>query len=138
MNGITLTPYLFFDGNCRQAMEFYQQVFGGTLQVQTYDEVPNNPHPDMQGKLIHANLKDGAIDLMASDALPNYTLGAGKISLSVVGGDETQLTEMFHKLAEGGKVGFPLKKEFWGDLFGTLTDKFGVDWMVDVSSQKAE
>ena len=136
MEQVTLNPYLFFAGNCRAAMEFYKGVFGGTLSVQTYDEVPGEKSEAMKGKVIHASLMNGEVDLMASDSPDSDRLGTGKISLSVSGTDERKLRTIFDGLSAGGKVNSPLKKEFWGDIFGTLSDKFGVDWMVNIAARK--
>lgn len=135
MGNVTLNAYLFFAGNCREAMEFYRNIFGGTLKIQTYDEVPGQPEA-MEGKVIHASLMDGDVDLMASDGPTPDRLGTGKISLSLSGTDEEKLRTVFDSLSARGKVTSPLKKEFWGDTFGVLTDKFGVDWMVNISAAK--
>jgi PhnB protein len=133
MDGVSLEAYVFFDGNCREAMEFYKGVFGGELKVQTYGEAPGDSPADMKDKVMHASL-EGRVKLMASDKHGSEDLGTGKISLSLVGKDEAALTEMFNALAEGGKVTSPLKKEFWGDTFGMLTDKYSVDWMFNISA----
>jgi PhnB protein len=137
MGNVTLNPYLFFAGNCRQAMEFYKSVFGGTLTVQTYDEVPGQQAEAMKGKIMHASLMNTEVDLMASDSPQADHLGAGKISLSLSGTDDQRLRKIFDGLSAGGRVTSPLKKEFWGDTFGSLTDKFGVEWMVNISAPKA-
>jgi len=138
MERVTLNPYLFFSGNCREAMEFYKQVFGGTLNVMTYDEMPGGQQPEaMKGKVMHASLTDGDAALMASDSPQADRLGTGKISLSLSGTDESRLRTIFDRLSSGGKVTSPLKKEFWGDTFGSLTDRFGVEWMVNISAPKA-
>lgn len=137
MDKPSLDPYLFFDGNCREAMEFYKGVFGGELNVQTYDEIPDDM-PDkerMKGKVIHASLRGGDANLMASDT-HDKPLGGGKIELSISGEDEPRLRKIFDGLAAGGKVSSPLKKEFWGDTFGSLTDKYGVGWMVNINAKK--
>jgi PhnB protein len=136
MEGVTLNPYLFFSGNCREAMEFYKGVFGGTLNVQTYDEVPGQQAGAMKGKVMHASLTDGDAHLMASDSPQPDRLGTGKISLSLSGTDEQKLRTTFDRLAAGGKVTSALKKEFWGDIYGSLTDRFGVEWMVNISAPK--
>lgn len=131
----TLNPYIFFKGNCREAMEFYQTIFGGKLEVQTYDEVPMETSEDMSGKLMHADLQGGAIRLLGSDT-EKASARAAKISLCLGGSDEAKLSKIFEGLSEGGDVFQPLKKEFWGDTFGSLTDKFGVDWMVNIAEKK--
>ncbi len=136
MGDVTLNAYLFFAGNCREAMEFYKTVFGGTLRVQTYDEVPGEKPAAMKGKVIHASLMDGEVELMASDSPTPDRLGTGKMNLSLSGTAEKKLRTIFDSLSTGGRVNSPLKKEFWGDTFGSLTDKFGVDWMVNISARQ--
>lgn len=138
MNDVMLDPYIFFNGNCREAMEFYKDVFGGELTVQTYGEVPGGvPGADKNNKdwLMHARLEGGAVKLMGSDT-EKASAEAKKITLSLGGTDEAKLRAIFDKLSAGGKVTSPLKKEFWGDIYGGLTDKFGVEWMVNIAAQK--
>lgn len=135
MEKVELAPYLFFQGNCREAMEFYKDVFGGELKIQTMNEVPPEaqmPEAD-PNDVMHARLDGGLAVLMASDS-KNASPKAAKIELSLSGSDEAQLREVFDKLAEDGKVNMPLSKMFWGDLFGQLSDKYGVDWMVNISA----
>jgi PhnB protein len=135
MGKVTLDPYLFFTGNCREAMEFYKKVFGGTLEVQTYDEVPGDMPEGMSGKVMHASLRGGAVTLLGSDTT-KASARAAKISLCLGGSDEPALSKIFESLSEGAEVNQPLKKEFWGDTFGSLTDRFGVDWMVNIAAKK--
>jgi PhnB protein len=135
MSAITLDPYVFFNGNCREAMEFYKSLFGGELTTQTYGEVPGNPPEDMKDKLMHAAL-DGDIKLYGSDT-EKASPQAAKISLCLGGEDEDKLHKIFAGLSQGGEVNAPLKKEFWGDTFGSLTDKYGVEWMVNIAAPKA-
>lgn len=136
MPKIQLDAYLFFTGNCRDAMEFYKEVFGGKLNVQTYDEVPGEKPANSKGKIMHALLSGGDIRLMASDSTRKEKFGRSFISLSLSGSDDKKLRTIFDKLAKGGKIDEPLKKQFWGDVFGALTDKFGVEWMVNVNEKK--
>jgi len=137
MNRVALDAYLFFDGTCREAMEFYEGIFGGELRMQTYDEVPGDmPGKEhLKGKIVHASLMGGDVSLMASDT-HDKTLGTGKIELSLSGYDDEKLRKIFQGLSAGGKTRSPLKKEFWGDTFGALTDRFGVDWMVNIAVKK--
>lgn len=135
MANITLSPYLFFQGNCREAMEFYKGIFGGELSLQTRGEVDPSAPDDMKDKIIHAKL-EGEVAFMSSDNMDSSVLGKGKICLSLNGLDESKLRTMFEKLSDGGKVNYPLKTEFWGDTFGTLTDKFDVDWMINIEAKK--
>ena len=135
MEKIILNPYLFFRGDCREAMEFYKDIFGGELTIQTYDEVPGDTPPDMKGKIMHATLEGGDAKLMASDTT-EASAKAAKVSLSLGGSDEEKLTRIFDKLSKDVTVEHPLKKEFWGDTFGSLVDKYGVDWMVNITTPK--
>jgi PhnB protein len=131
---VNLDPYLFFKGNCREAMEFYKQIFGGELDVMTYSQAPGveGGNPDW---IMHASLRNEDFAIMASDT-EEASEQAKKISLSLGGEDEERLTKIFDALSEGGKVNSPLKKEFWGDTFGSLVDKYGVDWMVNIAAAK--
>jgi PhnB protein len=141
MSSIQLDAYLFFKGNCREAMEFYKDVFGGKLTVQTYGEVPGEKPAAMKGmddKVMHALLTGGVIRLMASDSTRKKAFGESFISLSLSDSDEKKLRTIFSKLAKGGKVTQPLEKQFWGDVFGGLTDKFGVDWMVNINAETSK
>jgi PhnB protein len=134
MSNITLDPYIFFRGNCREAMEFYKGIFGGELSLQTYKEV-NMGGPEEADKLMHAALRGGAASLYGSDT-EQASEKAAKVSLCLGGDDEAKLTEIFEGLSDGADVRQPLKKEFWGDTFGSLVDKFGVEWMVNIAGKK--
>jgi PhnB protein len=139
---LTLTPYLFFGGNCREAMEFYKTVFGGELTLSTFGEGPADAHQDPEAnsdaakdKIMHARL-EGAVVLLASDN-PHFTnaQNTGQFSLSLEGTDEKQLTAYFEKLAEKGQITVPLTKQFWGATFGMVTDQYGVNWMININNQ---
>jgi len=139
MSDVMLDVYLFFNGNCREAMEFYKAVFGGELTVQTYGDVPGAGMDEDGSKkdwLMHARLEGGDIKLMASDT-KQASPAAAKIDLSLGGTDEARLREIFGKLSEGGEVKSELKKEFWGDTFGSLTDKYNINWMVNITAPKS-
>lgn len=146
MSDINLDAYIFFTGNCQEAMELYKSIFGGELSVMSWDQMPPEggqtdvdmtgmkSAEEMKGKVMHASLTGGIARLMGADT-PRPELGTGKISLSLSGADEAKLTDIFNKLSEGGQVVDSLKKQFWGDTFGVVTDKFGVDWMVNINGQ---
>ncbi|GAB3997317.1 VOC family protein [Spirosoma daeguense] len=139
-----LNPYLFFGGNCRDAMTFYKDIFGGELTISTFGDGPADAHQDpkansdeMKAKIMHARL-EGDIVLLASDS-PQYSgsHNTDQFSLSLEGSDAEKLTGYFEKLAENGSIKAPLIKQFWGDAFGMLTDQFGINWMISISSNKS-
>jgi PhnB protein len=136
MEKIELAPYIFFKGNCAEAMEFYKNVFGGKLEVQKYEDVPGDfpGKSEMTGKIMNSSLETpGGFVIRASDANA-ASPEAKKIELCLTGSDEENLRKIFDDLSSGGKVVTPLEKMFWGDVFGQLKDKFGVDWMVDITT----
>ena len=134
-----LNPYLSFRDNAREAMEFYQTVFGGKLEMQTFKEFHASQDPSEDHKIMHSVLTaDNGIDFMASDT-PNsmeYRTGTN-MSMSLSGDIEPELRGYYEKLSAGGTIGMPLEKAPWGDMFGMFTDKFGVSWLVNISGQKA-
>lgn len=128
----TLTPYLLFDGNCKQAMEFYKSCFGGELTATPVkDSQAKNSMPAFQHeKILNARLKSGNVDLSASDWLrPDRPRAPGNtVCLYLSGGTFQELSPLFARLSEGGEVTDPLKELFFG-IYGALNDKFGVRWM---------
>jgi PhnB protein len=132
MANITIEPYLFFKCNAKEAMEFYKSVFGGELDIQTMADSP--PEAQMPGTkptdVMHASLK-GPVNIMGSDSSKASDKSA-KVELSLGGTDEAQMRKIFVGLSAGGEVRMPLEKQFWGDTFGMLTDKYGVDWMMNI------
>ena len=128
----TLTPYLLFDGNCKQAMEFYKSCFDGELtQILVKDSPAKDSMPAFQQeKILNARLKSGKVDLSASDWLrPDRTRVPGNaVCLYLNGGTFQELSTLFAYLSEGGEVTDPLKELFFG-VYGALNDKFGVRWM---------
>lgn len=140
MNTTQLAPYLNFNGNCEEAMQFYKSVLGGELHISHFSdfESANMPvPPDYQHKVMHAALTNSPIILMASDAAPNAHVTFGdSVHLSLMGDDEAVLTTYFEGLSAGGVVTMPLAKQVWGDMFGMFTDKFGIHWMVNISAKR--
>ncbi|GEP33985.1 VOC family protein [Nocardioides szechwanensis] len=127
-----LNPYLHFDGTARDAITFYQSVFGGELALNTFGEM------GMQGEqaeqVMHAQLEAPDLVLMASDTPPGETLTPGStVTLSLSGDDDAKLRGWFETLADGGQINVPLEKQMWGDVFGQLADKYGVTWMVNIN-----
>ena len=138
---ITLNTYLTFEGNCEEAFNFYQTVFGGEFSdVERFENLPEEEGmPPMSNedkqKIMHMALPIGSNSiLMGSDTTSNYggpiTLG-NNFSISINTEDETEAQKVFSHLAEGGKITMPMEKTFWNAYFGMLTDKFGINWMVN-------
>jgi PhnB protein len=130
---VRLNPYISFKDNARQAMEFYQSVLGGELALNTFAEYHASEDPAEADKIMHGMLEtpDG-FTLMGADT-PNameYKPAAG-VSVSLSGDDEPKLRGFFDKLSEGGTVVMPMNQAPWGDTFGMVTDKFGIEWLVN-------
>ena len=133
-----LNPYLTFDGNAREAMEFYRSVLGGELAVNTFDEVGNSD-PALAGKVMHARLDTPeGYTLMASDTAPGMEFRPGSaITVSLSGDTGSPLREYWEKLSDGATVDVPLEKQMWGDEFGMCVDRYGTPWMVNITQQGA-
>jgi PhnB protein len=129
-----LNPYLSFRSNAREAMEFYQQVFGGDLTMSTFGEF-GMADGDSADLVMHAQLSTSkGFTLMASDTPPGMEHTSGtNITVSLSGDDGDDLRGYFEQLAEGGTITMPLEKQMWGDEYGALTDRFGVPWMANIS-----
>ncbi len=134
-----LNPYINFKDTARQAMEFYKSIFGGELRMSTFKEYNASENPSEDNKIMHAELDTGnGIAFMASDT-PNrmeYHPGTN-FNMSLSGDDEGELKGYFSKLSAGGQVTQPLEKAPWGDSFGMCTDKFGINWFVNITAKKA-
>ncbi|MFC4506873.1 MULTISPECIES: VOC family protein [Streptomyces] len=131
-----LNPYLSFTGDARQALEFYREVFGGELSLNTYGDFGQADAPGSTGgeKIMHGMLETpSGFTLMAADTPPGMESTAGtNFSVSLSGDDDADLRGYWAKLSEGGSVGVPLDKQMWGDVFGMCTDRFGIPWMVNI------
>ena len=132
-----LNPYLHFTDKAREAMQFYQSVFGGELNVMQFKDMPFPGMSEADGdKVMHASLTGKDITFFASDTPSHMPANPGNsISMSLSGSDEAELRGYFDKLASGGNVIQPLEKAPWGDTFGMLTDKYGIEWLVNVDGQ---
>ena len=132
-----LNPYLGFRDNAKDAMEFYHSVFGGELTSSTFGEMRASEDPAEAGKIMHAQLETpSGYTLMGADT-PN-SMGFSEtnnhsVSLSGDSAAQEELTGYFNGLAEGGQIAMPLDKAPWGDYFGMLVDKFGVQWLVNIT-----
>ena len=134
-----LNPYIGFQGQAKEAMEFYRSVLGGDLTLNTYGESGMADDPAQADKIMHAQLDAGPdLLLMASDAPPGMPVDSGsRISVSLSGDDEQTLRRYWDGLVEGGSVTMPLEKAPWGDSFGMCTDRYGINWMVNISGATA-
>ena len=132
---VRLNPYIGFDGQAREAMDFYRSVFGGELSMDTYGESGMSDDPAQKDKIMHAQLDAGPdLLLMASDAPPGMPVDSGsRISVSLSGDDDATLRRYWDGLVAGGSVTMPLEKAPWGDSFGMCTDRYGINWMVNIA-----
>ena len=135
---VLLNPYLNFQDQTRDAMTFYQGVFGGELRMSSFKEFQASQDPSDDDKIMHAQLEgENGIVFMAADTPSSMEYRPGtNFSMSLSGEDEGVLRSYFDKLADGGQVVMPLEKAPWGDTFGMLTDRFGVSWLVNVNQQQ--
>ena len=132
-----LNAYLSFKDNARDAMQFYQSVFGGKLVMNTFKEFHATENPAEEDLIMHAMLEaENGITFMGSDT-PSYMPyeSGARISLALNGDNAEQLKGYFEKLSEGGTVTMPLGKAPWGAYYGALTDKFGINWMVNIAER---
>ena len=128
---IRLSPYLAFNGNCNEALNFYNSVLGGTLEIKTFAEMPGDiPEADKE-KVMHGRLLFNDMELMASDSMRGQEAVNGtSIALSLEYVDLKEAERVFNKLSVEGKILMPFKESFWGAKFGMFTDKYGIQWMV--------
>ena len=133
---VKLNPYLSFSTNAREAMEFYHAALGGELQKMTFGEGGMSDRPEAADLIMHAQLESEGMTIMASDTPPGMAHQPGtNISISLSGGDEAKLRGYWDRLSPGGQVTMPLEKAPWGDTFGMFTDRFGIQWMVNISGR---
>ncbi|AXK34145.1 VOC family protein [Streptomyces armeniacus] len=130
-----LNPYLSFDGDARQALEFYQEVFGGELDLNTYGDLGGQEGQPDADKIMHGMLETpSGFTLMGADTPPGMEHTPGNnFSVSLSGDDDAELRGYWQKLSAGGSESVPLEKQMWGDVFGMCTDRFGITWMVNIS-----
>ncbi len=136
--GMTLNPYLQFDGNAAEAMAFYSDVLGGELETNTYGEFPGAPE-DYADKVMHAQLEtDAGFTLMAADVPPGTSLDRGNGStVSLSGDDADSLRGYWSALSDGAEIQVPMEKQMWGDEFGQLVDRYGISWLVNIVAPPA-
>jgi PhnB protein len=133
----TLDAYLFFDGNCAEAMRFYERTLGGKLEMMTHAQSPiaGQTPPGSADRIMHARLDLDGRSLMASDSMAGQPYAGMKgFSLSLTYPTAAEAKRIFDALAEGGNVTMPLQKTFWAEAFGMLVDRFGTSWMINVNA----
>jgi PhnB protein len=129
-----LMPYLQFQGDCEEALNFYREALDGRIEIASrYDNPAMNAAEEDKNKILHASLYFGKHLIFASDTLAKKTNEpiVGNISISLGFQDEEQAKKIFETLSAGGKIHVPFKKQFWGDWHGNFTDRFGIRWMVN-------
>jgi PhnB protein len=140
-----IQPYLFFNGSCEQALEFYRKALGAEVEmIMRYKESPEPPQPGMvppgfENKIMHSSFRIGQTTVMASDGCSAEKASFQGFFLSLSVTSETEADRAFVALADGGQVRMPLTKTFWSPRFGMVVDRFGIGWMISVepAGQKA-
>ncbi len=129
-----LNAYLSFNGDAREAMERYSEIFGGELEVTTFAEFGVGG-PDLADNIMHATMTGAkGFVLMGSDTPPGMTYSTtGNVQLILSGADEAELRGYWEALSAGGEVESPLESQVWGDIYGRCIDRFGITWMVNIS-----
>ena len=133
--------YITFAGRCEEAMAFYKKSIGaevtGLMRWKENTDEAMQPPPGYEEKIMHASFRIGETDLMADDGMGEATAEFKGMTLLIEVADDAEAKRVFTALSEGGNVTMPLMKTFWTSSFGTLTDQFGVPWMVNVAAPKA-
>ncbi|MCE5170757.1 VOC family protein [Paenibacillus profundus] len=137
---MSVDVYLNFNGNCREAVEYYAQVFRTEQpQIMTFGETPPDPNftlpEEAKNLVMHTRLNIQGSNVMFSDVFPGMPFIAGNnISLAIVSKNLEEIQSYFHQLKEGGKVGMDLQETFWSKCYGSVTDKFGIEWQFNYDS----
>ena len=135
-----LNPYISFGNNAKEALTFYESVFGGELTLSTFGEAGMPVEPAESELIMHGQLESPTnLVLMAADTPSHMTRTPGdNVAVSLSGDDEAELTGYWERLTDGASISVPLEKAPWGDTFGMLTDKFGINWLVNISGAPAQ
>jgi PhnB protein len=134
-----ISPYLHFNGKCSEAMKFYKECLGGELVMQKVGESPmaEQMPGEMQDQILHASLDRGKLSLMGSDMVgPDGIVEGNAISLTLICDSQEEIKDCFSRLADGGSVVYPLSEQFWGAIYGELTDRYGINWMLNFEKNK--
>lgn len=132
---LTFQPYIFFYGRCKEALDFYKDVFGGTYEAMTVGDSPFKDDPHMGGdnsRIMHASFTSPGVNFLCSDGQGNKTIDPeeGNISIALSATDKAEGERIVKRLSEGGKEKMPLSDAFWGGRFANVIDRFGNDWMI--------
>jgi PhnB protein len=137
-----IQPYLFFNGNCEEAIEFYRKALGAEVEMMTrFKESPEPPPPGtlppaFENKVMHASFRIGQTRVLASDGCSAEKPSFQGFSLSLSVPNEKEADRAFSALADGGQVKMPLTKTFWSPRFGMVEDRFGIGWMINVVADR--
>ena len=137
-----IQPYLFFNGRCEEAVEFYRKALGAEVEMMMrFKESPEPPQPGMvppgfENKIMHTSFRVGGTTVMASDGCSAEKANFDGFSLAISVANEKEADRVFAALADGGQVRMPLAKTFWSPRFGMVADRFGIGWMVSVPGQQ--
>ncbi len=134
---LTLNPYLSFRGQARAALERYAEIFGGTLSLMPFGDLPGSAGPEDASLIMHGQVDGiaGGLTLMAADVPTGTEVTVGDdLAIALTGDDEETLRRWWEGLIEGGIVEVPLAMAPWGDWFGQVTDRFGGRWMVSIAT----
>lgn len=136
---LTIHPYLNFDGNCREAMNFYAQLFGGQLDLQTFGASPmaDQVGPDEKDAIMHGRLTAPNLLLQGSDAIQGRYEKPQGFQITIDVDDAPWAERVFSALTDGGSVVMPIQETFWAERFGMCVDKFGTPWMINCSRAMA-
>lgn len=131
------TPYLYFEGNCEEALNFYSKILDGKLNIEgRYDNPAMQAPKAYHDKIMHATLEFDGHMMMACDILPdaNFSTKTGNVALSISVKEVEVGKNIFEQLSKGGTVNYAFEKQFWGDWHGNFTDRFGISWMINAPS----
>ncbi|MDV0446728.1 hypothetical protein MsAg5_05800 [Methanosarcinaceae archaeon Ag5] len=140
---MVLQAFINFNGNCREAVEFYAKTFGvEKQQMMTFGDMPNPDFPmddDVKKRIVYTFLNIDGHNLMFSDTMPGMPFVAGNnISLTYGSTDKKRIEKLFNDLKAGGKVEMELQKTFWSESYGMVTDKFGIQWQLSLDDGKMQ
>jgi PhnB protein len=132
-----LVPFLRFnDGKCREAMNFYKDILGGKIQEMTLGESPMaKDFPDKKDLIMHSELSSDKITFFGSDMFRDKAMIGDNVGMALNCESEEELMRVFDKLSKGGEVFMKPEKQYWGGIFGSVTDKYGVEWMLNFQEQ---